>query len=104
MKIRTMRAELFHVGGRAGRQTDRHDNANSRFSQFCNPPPPTQIKGNLISLEVNIKWSKGINFYAYLHIQGVPGGKVNILGGHSVGNSKQICLYEHVSYSERFPR
>jgi hypothetical protein len=35
-----------------------------------------------------------------VHIQGVPGGKVNILGGHS----KQKTLYEHVSYSERFPR
>ena len=38
------------------------------------------------------------------HIQGVPGGKVNILGGHSIGHSKQKTLYEHVSYSERFPR
>ena len=32
-------AELFHAGGRTdGRtdtQTDRHDEANSRFSQFC---------------------------------------------------------------------
>jgi hypothetical protein len=32
------------------------------------------------------------------HIQSVPGGKVNILEGHSIGR-----LYEHVSYSERFP-
>jgi len=40
----------------------------------------------------------------YIYIQGVPGGKVNILGGHSIGHSKQKCLYEHVSYSERFPR
>jgi len=38
------------------------------------------------------------------YIQGVPGGKVNILGGHNIGYSKQKCLYEHVSYSERFPR
>ena len=37
-------------------------------------------------------------------IQGVPGGKVNILGGHIIGHSKQKILYEHVSYSERFPR
>ena len=35
---------------------------------------------------------------------GVSGGKVNVLGGHSIGHSKQNCLYEHVSYSERFPR
>jgi len=38
------------------------------------------------------------------HIQGVPGGEVNILGGHSIGHSKQKFPYEHVSYSERFPR
>jgi len=37
-------------------------------------------------------------------IQGVPGGKVNILGGYSIGHSKQKTLYEYVSYSERFPR
>jgi hypothetical protein len=35
-------------------------------------------------------------------IQGVPGGKVNILGGHSIGHSKQENVYVHVSYSERF--
>jgi len=28
-------AELFHVDGRTDGQTDRHDEANSRFSQFC---------------------------------------------------------------------
>jgi hypothetical protein len=39
-----------------------------------------------------------------LYIQGVPGGKDNIQGGHSIGHSKQKTLYEHVSYSERFPR
>jgi hypothetical protein len=37
-------------------------------------------------------------------IQRVPGGKDNILGGHSIAHSKQKTLYEHVSYSERFPR
>ena len=37
-------------------------------------------------------------------IQGVPGGNVNILGGHRIGHSKQKSLYVHVSYSERFPR
>jgi hypothetical protein len=31
MKIRPVRAELFH----ADRQTDRRDEANSRFLQFC---------------------------------------------------------------------
>jgi hypothetical protein len=37
-------------------------------------------------------------------ILGVPGGKVNILGGYSISHSKQKTLNEHVSYSERFPR
>jgi hypothetical protein len=32
MKIRPMEAELFQAGGG---QTDRHDEANSRLSQFC---------------------------------------------------------------------
>jgi hypothetical protein len=28
------------------------------------------------------------------HIEGVPGGKVNNLGGHSIGHSKQkLCMY-----------
>jgi hypothetical protein len=37
-------------------------------------------------------------------IQGVPGGKVNIVGGHSISHSKQESVYEHVSYFKRFPR
>jgi hypothetical protein len=32
-------------------------------------------------------------------MQGVSGGKVSILGGHSIGH-----VYVHVTYSERFPR
>jgi hypothetical protein len=28
----------------------------------------------------------------------------NILGGHSIGHSKQKSVYVHVSYSEPFPR
>jgi hypothetical protein len=39
-----------------------------------------------------------------VHIQCVPGGKVNILGGHSIGHFKQKGVYVHVSYSGRFPR
>jgi len=31
MKILQVGAELFHADG----QTDKHDEANSRFSQFC---------------------------------------------------------------------
>jgi hypothetical protein len=39
----------------------------------------------------------------YIYTQVVPGGKFNILGGHSIGHSKQESVYVHVSYSERFP-
>jgi len=38
MKIFRVGAELFH----AQRQTDRHDEANSRFSQFCERAPKKQ--------------------------------------------------------------
>jgi len=38
MKIRPVVAELFHAYGQADRQTDRHDEANSRFSHFSNAP------------------------------------------------------------------
>jgi hypothetical protein len=38
------------------------------------------------------------------HIQGAPGGKVNILGDHRIGHSMQKSVYVHVSYCERFPR
>jgi hypothetical protein len=38
-------------------------------------------------------------------IQNVPGGKVNILGGHSIGHFNQKKkVYMCMSYSERFPR
>jgi hypothetical protein len=39
-----------------------------------------------------------------IDIQSALGGKVNILGGNSIGHSKRKTLYEHVSYSELFPR
>jgi hypothetical protein len=38
------------------------------------------------------------------NIENVPGGKVNILGDHSIGHAKQKSVYVHVSYSERFAR
>jgi hypothetical protein len=42
-----------------------------------------------------------VRYHGY--IQGVPGGKISILGGHSIGHSKQKSVYIHVFYSERFP-
>jgi hypothetical protein len=38
------------------------------------------------------------------NIQNVAAGEVNILGGHSIGHSKQKVVCVHVAYSERFPR
>jgi hypothetical protein len=35
VKIRPVEAEFFLADGQRGRQTDRHDGANSRFSKFC---------------------------------------------------------------------
>jgi len=35
MKLRPVAAELFQPEGRTDGQTDRHDEANSRISQFC---------------------------------------------------------------------
>jgi hypothetical protein len=37
-------------------------------------------------------------------MQDFPGGNINILGGHSIGHSKQENICVHMSYSERFPR
>jgi hypothetical protein len=46
-------------------------------------------------------WSSGFDIL-YPDVQGVPGGKVSILGGYSIGHSKQKSVYVHVSCSERF--
>jgi hypothetical protein len=35
MQIRPVGAKLFYVLGSTDGQTDRYDEANSRFSQFC---------------------------------------------------------------------
>jgi hypothetical protein len=44
-----------------------------------------------------------VSRYHDISTQGVSGVKVNILGGHSIGHSKKKSLYEHMSYSEKFP-
>jgi hypothetical protein len=36
------------------------------------------------------------------HLHSVPGGEVNILGGHSIGHSKQKSAYVHVSFPNSF--
>jgi len=35
MKICPVGAEFFHAEGQTGKQTDEHDDANSRFTQSC---------------------------------------------------------------------
>jgi hypothetical protein len=49
-------------------------------------------------------WFNVYTLHPSPNIQDVPGGKVNILGGRSIGYSEQKIVYVHVSYSERFPR
>jgi len=63
------------------------------------------IKGGVLGIRLyRITLDYDTSLTSTLDIQGVPGGKVNILRGHSIVHSKQKCSYEHVSYSERFPR
>jgi hypothetical protein len=69
------------------------------------------VKLNTVTVEIITDYSIQLKLFFTVspcvlihYIQGVPGGKDNILGGHSIGLSKQKGLHEHVSYSERFPR
>jgi len=56
MKIRPVGAELFH--------TDRHDEANSHFSQFCERPSKTSISVIRYGIQWNnvffLLWSEGL--------------------------------------------
>jgi hypothetical protein len=74
--------------------------SHGRYTQ--NLTKNISVRAVLIFVTQSVSRSTGTVLYTY--IQGVPGGKVNILGGHIVGHSKQKTLYEHVSYSEQFPR
>jgi hypothetical protein len=55
-------------------------------------------------------WRSRVQIFIYCSVypntQDVPGGKVNTVGCHSIGHSKQksVRVYVHVTYSERFPR
>ena len=54
MKIRPVGAELFHADGR----TDRHDEANSRFSQFCERANKNQSLRQVLN---TVPWRKCSN-------------------------------------------
>jgi hypothetical protein len=49
LKIRLVGAELFHAFGR----TDRHDEANSHFSQFCERVQKALSSNELVSVCYN---------------------------------------------------
>jgi hypothetical protein len=57
----------------------------------------------VVSLLNRFRTSKGHLGLAQF-IQNIPGGKVDILSGYSIGDCKQNNVYMHVSYSERFLR
>ena len=88
-----------------------HKSTNTLFLE-CNKLNITKHKHNLFNVITCAAFNTDfVHIRVMTHtetklfnIQGVPGEKVNILGGHSFGHSKEKCLYEHVSYSERFPR
>jgi len=44
-----------------------------------------------VTSDVKCYWLHFIRFIDRNHIRDVPGGKVNILGGHTIGHSKQKC-------------
>ena len=55
----------------------------------------------LTSLMSNYTAQTPVRCHALVHYTGCPKKKVNFLGGHSIGHSKQKSLYEHVCYSKR---
>jgi hypothetical protein len=55
-------------------------------------------------LKISFTFLKELKISKVGLLQGVPGGKVSILVGHSICHSKQKSVYVHMSYSERFPR
>jgi hypothetical protein len=77
----------------------------SRRKPIQVPLCPPQSPHNLWSKPGSHKWisSYYCTFTATVlsmvhpHIQDVPGGKVGVLGGHSIGHSKQESVYVHVS-------
>jgi len=51
MKMRVEEAELFHANGRTDGRTGRHDEANSRFSNFAHAPITQDINSMLSYVE-----------------------------------------------------
>jgi len=62
-KIHAVVAELSHADGRPERHTDRHDEAKSRYLQFCELPG---VQGNSMT-------TQGIQWISYLKLILWPG-------------------------------
>jgi hypothetical protein len=83
------------VSGRMGLGTESKDVT----LRMKNVSIPTS-EGKILCLWIE----KNCVFAEYSYIQRVPEGKANILGGHSIGHSKQKSVRVYVSYSEPLPR
>jgi hypothetical protein len=62
MKYRPVGSELFHADGQKQKRTDRHNEANSRFWQYCERAQ----KRNNISAFWKLRVSKASCYYVYL--------------------------------------
>jgi len=61
MKIHPVGAELFHADGQTDERMDRHDKANSRFSQFCERAWKRNPQAGSRSIITNIYTSEQIS-------------------------------------------
>jgi hypothetical protein len=62
-----------------------------------NPRLPGYVEGMSIT-----RLSRSVLGEPSVYIQSVPGGKVSILGRHSIGHSKQKCIYTCVLFRTVF--
>jgi hypothetical protein len=78
---------IIIIKGRALDGIPEADNLRICHRLFGPPRPKIQGDGG------NNDYQSITSVTSQFCIQGVPGGKVNILGGHSIGHSKQKILY-----------
>jgi hypothetical protein len=55
MKIRPVRADLFHTYKQAGRQAGRHEETDNPFSQFCELTSSEKCASNILSYGINFQ-------------------------------------------------
>jgi len=67
MKIHSVRAQWFHTAGRPDGQTDRHNEANSRFSQFCEGAYKLRIVSHLRLSQSSFATGKNCRFLRLDH-------------------------------------